>query len=363
MAVPKVFISSTCFDLKELRDSLSRFVKSFGFEPVLSEHGDVFYHPDLHTHEACVHEVSNCQMFILLIGGRFGGTYIHDKEKSITNAEYTAAKDLGIPIFTYIKKSVLDNHHLFQANRKKSFLKDLDFPAVEKQEDAIHIFNFIDQVRKAPTNNAFDGFETSLDVESHLRKQWSGMFFDFLKNREVKEQVNVANVMLTALQNSNDKLEEMLKGLYNPKSREESSEYLESLDSKYAAIHFFEHVLQSNSNSSHMYLGMSSEIEELVAIEPVGKNWFEYLVALGCFKFGEFFDEEEQSSERTIDYCGEGFAEFCGFILDESRYHKEKKWFYENGLKKLSKEQRKSVLSKFLNDDYEDELSIEDIEF
>ena len=32
MATPKVFVSSTCFDLKEVRDSISRFIKSFGFE-------------------------------------------------------------------------------------------------------------------------------------------------------------------------------------------------------------------------------------------------------------------------------------------------------------------------------------------
>lgn len=361
MAVPKVFISSTCFDLKEVRDSLSRFVKSFGFDPVLSEHGDVFYHPDLHTHEACVHEVSNCQMFILLIGGRFGGTYIHDKEKSITNAEYIAAKDHGIPIFTYIKKNVLDNHHLFQANKKKSFLKELDFPAIEKQEDALDIFNFIDQVRKSPTNNAFEGFEVSLDIESRLRKQWSGMFFDFLKNREVKEQVTVANVMLTALQNSNDKLEEMMKGLYNPQPEKDSNEYLEGLDSKYAARHFFEHALKLSESSSHMSLGSYSEIDKLAEIEPKSLSWSEYLVSLGCFKFGEFFDNEEQSSEKTLDYCGDGLTSIGGFILDDSKFHKEKKWFYENGVKKLSKEQRKSVMSKFLFGD--EELAFEDVEF
>ena len=42
MAVPKVFISSTCFDLSEIREQLSRFISNYGFEPVLSEHGDVF---------------------------------------------------------------------------------------------------------------------------------------------------------------------------------------------------------------------------------------------------------------------------------------------------------------------------------
>ena len=117
MASPKVFVSSTCFDLSEVREQLRRFIESFGFEAILSEHGDVFYHPDLHTHEACIQEVSNCHLFILIVGGRFGGEYIFDREKSITNAEYLAARKSGIPIFTYVRETVISNHFLYQQNK------------------------------------------------------------------------------------------------------------------------------------------------------------------------------------------------------------------------------------------------------
>lgn len=141
MALPKVFISSTCFDLKDIRNSLKDFVSSFGFDPVLSEYGDVFYHPDLHTHEACINEVSNCHMMILLIGGRFGGEYIHDKARSITNAEYEAARQKNIPVFSYVMKSVLDNHHMYIKNKNKPFIAEMDFSAIEKQEYALDIFN------------------------------------------------------------------------------------------------------------------------------------------------------------------------------------------------------------------------------
>jgi hypothetical protein len=180
MAVPKVFISSTCFDLSEVREQLSRFISSYGFEPVLSEHGDVFYHPDLHTHEACVHEVTNCQLFILIVGGRFGGEYISDKSKSITNAEYDAAKRHDIPVFTYVRTAVLSNHHIYQENKNKPFASDIDYPAIDKQKYAVDIFNFIDQVRRSPINNALEGFENFSDIESSIRKQWAGMFFDFI---------------------------------------------------------------------------------------------------------------------------------------------------------------------------------------
>ena len=61
MTTPKLFVSSTYFDLSEVREKLKKFIESFGFDPILSDHGDVFYNPKSHTHEACLHKVSNCQ--------------------------------------------------------------------------------------------------------------------------------------------------------------------------------------------------------------------------------------------------------------------------------------------------------------
>ena len=346
MATPKVFVSSTCFDLKEVRDSISRFIKSFGFEPILSEHGDVFYHPDLHTHEACIHEVSNCQLFILIIGGRFGGTYDIDKQKSITNAEYDAARKLNIPVFTYIKKGVYDNHHTYQVNKNKSFVKEMDFPHIEKQDNAINIFDFIDRVRKSKTNNAFETFETANEIEMHLRKQWAGIFFEFLKNREVKEQVNAANIMLSALQTSSEKLEEMMKGLYTPKTN--TTKFIESLDKKYAAIHFFEYVLFRLENGNNAYLGEKKELEKLVKISPINKKWYEYLVELGSFVYGDFLDNEENEVKTTIDFNGVGYSEIAGFILGDESYHNDKELFFINGVQKLTEEERKDIISRFL---------------
>lgn len=346
MATPKVFVSSTCFDLKEVRDSISRFIKSFGFEPILSEHGDVFYHPDLHTHEACIHEVSNCQLFILIIGGRFGGTYDIDKEKSITNAEYDAARKLNIPVFTYIKKGIYDNHHTYQVNKNKSFVKEMDFPHIEKQDNAINIFDFIDRVKKSKTNNAFETFETANEIEMHLRKQWAGMFFEFLKNREVKEQVNVANLMLSALQTSSEKLEEMLKGLYKPTNQEET---LDNIEQKYASIKFFKLLLIEEHNPSELYLGNKKDLERLSNINPKDKKWFEYLINLGVYKL------EESEHNKHIDFIGIGESNSSPIIEDKEgndhtfeKYNPEILDFYENGIQKLNQEERKEIINKFL---------------
>ena len=41
MAKPRVFVSSTYYDLKHIRDRPEAFIESFGYEPVLFESGDI----------------------------------------------------------------------------------------------------------------------------------------------------------------------------------------------------------------------------------------------------------------------------------------------------------------------------------
>ena len=211
MASPRVFISSTCYDLAEERDGLSEFCEEFGFDTTLSERGDVFYHPDLHTHLSCVRETSNCHMFILIIGGRFGGKYKVEPTKSITNAEYAAAIENGSPTFAFVKQEVLNDHNVWQRNKEFKFAKDIVYPSIEKQEYAEEIFKFIDAVRSSPVNNGIFGFRLAKDIHNVLRKQWAGMMFEFLQNRGIAKQLDLTNAALGNLSVVSTKIEELVK--------------------------------------------------------------------------------------------------------------------------------------------------------
>lgn len=46
MAKPRVFVSSTYYDLKHFRASLDIFIERLGFESILSEKGNIAYNPD-----------------------------------------------------------------------------------------------------------------------------------------------------------------------------------------------------------------------------------------------------------------------------------------------------------------------------
>ena len=69
---PRIFVSSTYYDLKYIRNDLENFIKSFGYESVLFESGGVAFVPNNDIESSCYNEIKNCHMLILIIGGRYG---------------------------------------------------------------------------------------------------------------------------------------------------------------------------------------------------------------------------------------------------------------------------------------------------
>lgn len=197
MAIPRVFISSTCYDLKYIRENLKYFIRTIGYEPVLSEEGAVFYDPAQHTHDSCIVEVPNCQLFVLIIGGRYGGDF-KGKSTSITNEEYREAIRQKIPVFALVESNVYSDHYVYSENKtnKKIDASSIIYPSIEKNNTKI--FDFIDEVRKQAINNAIVPFKDFNDIESYLRQQWAGMMFSFLTNRN--EALRVADMMSNLLQ-------------------------------------------------------------------------------------------------------------------------------------------------------------------
>ncbi|GHN02081.1 hypothetical protein WSM22_35700 [Cytophagales bacterium WSM2-2] len=305
MAAPRVFISSTCYDLGQIRDSLSEFLESYFYEPMLSERGDVFFHPDLHTHESCINEIENCQIFILIIGGRFGGTYKYDQSKSITNAEYEAAKFRKIPVFTFIKKDLFEDHRLFQRNKHKEKLIDqIDFPSVEKQEHAVKIFEFINHVRLSETNNGFHPFEFVKDIKQFLGKQLAGMMYDFLNDRNRDNNQKVVKNTLDNLTLINKKTEEMIEGIVKKLSPTDGKQQIEELDKIISASQFYRHLC-------NMYPAFQfNNIDRITKIEPKEKKWFEYVSEMPGFKL-----RKAGKSER------EQFTKYKSVMILQNQQH------------------------------------------
>ncbi|MGL5982840.1 MAG: DUF4062 domain-containing protein, partial [Cetobacterium sp.] len=82
MPAPRIFISSTCFDLEEVRVNLRKFIEDFGYEPVMSEFGDIFYEFNNHVQDSCIQSIKNSDVYILIIGDYYGSKY-HNAQKEV----------------------------------------------------------------------------------------------------------------------------------------------------------------------------------------------------------------------------------------------------------------------------------------
>ena len=106
--VPTAFLSSTCYDLKQIRTDIKKyFEENLGFEIFLSEYNSFPVNPETTAIDNCLETVKKyADMLILVVGGRYG--YVTDKGKSVTNLEYLTAREKHIPVYVFIDKKVLN---------------------------------------------------------------------------------------------------------------------------------------------------------------------------------------------------------------------------------------------------------------
>jgi hypothetical protein len=102
---PTIFISSTYYDLKTERNEISKFCEKMGYQPMLSEKGDIAYTFDIPLDESCYNSVRlYADMFVLIVGGRYGSPSsefkgktdehkFHQRYESITLNEYKCARE------------------------------------------------------------------------------------------------------------------------------------------------------------------------------------------------------------------------------------------------------------------------------
>lgn len=231
MAKPRVFVSSTCYDLKELRSQIRDFINSYGYDAVLSEFGDIFFEYGTHPQDACFAEVAKCHMFLLIIGNTYGSFYHNSdiiKPASVTMKEFEEALEKKIPKHIFINRFVeydYQNYSRAWANKLKlsqsaghtlDIYKDADKLKEEfdlsypfPHESYKLLFRFIDAIYK--NNISVITFEYAEDIKKALVKQWAGAMYEYLtaEKSTPNEYINDLNVKLDRI---NDTIAKLLEG-------------------------------------------------------------------------------------------------------------------------------------------------------
>jgi hypothetical protein len=283
MARPRVFVSSTYYDLKHVRSSLDNFIEALGFDSVLSEKGDIAFSPDVPLDESCYREASGADVFVLFIGGRYGSAATTEEKKpsrallerydSITKKEYDAASSRDIPVYILIEQNVHAEYHTYLRNKDT---ENIQYAHV----DSVNVFRLIQGILSKPRNNPIHTFERFSDIESWLREQWAGLFRELLQRMSSQRQIATLSAQVETLAAINATLQRYLEAVVSKVSPEEATELIKSERKRLGELEQLE-ALKRNEFFRHAFGAQSPQIEHFREALLAAESYADFAKKLG----------------------------------------------------------------------------------
>lgn len=168
-----MFVSSTCYDLNQVRADMKRFFDGMGLDPILSESPSFPTSPQTSAVDNCLQAVKErTDIFVLIIGDRYGSQ--NESGKSITNLEYLEARARGLPIYIFVLKKIINGLPFWKKNPLADYEGTVDTPK---------LFEFVETLRTSQNHWVFE-FDEAQHIMDTLRRQLAYLFMDGLVLRE-----------------------------------------------------------------------------------------------------------------------------------------------------------------------------------
>lgn len=250
---PRIFLSSTFYDLKYIREDLSRFIMGKNYEPILSERGNIGYTPGKPLDLSCYEAIHQSDMTILLIGGRYGsaasGETIEDcfsNYLSVTRKEFRTAVENGIPLFAFIDKNVYTEFELYEKNENLFAEKAENQTAFSFEfiyTEHRNVFRFIHELKTSVGLPIFC-FSSVNDIKKILDEQWADMMKKYLTALREKKTIDSLNTTVQEINHVMQKLESQVSvmgsKIYDSKSEfEEKTSIMQAYHAIKQSVHLF----------------------------------------------------------------------------------------------------------------------------
>lgn len=195
MAEPRIFISSTFFDLRQVRTDIDSFIRDIGYSAIRHELGDIPYGKEEALEEYCYKEIGKCDILVSIIGGRIGHSSTTDEEFSISQMELKVAKSLEKQLYIFVEKNV---YHEFETFRSWPIAERESFRPFHADSNKVH--SFIAEVTSQSRNNAVFTFEAASEIISICKRQWAGLFQGLLLQQERKPEIDLVSKLNESIQ-------------------------------------------------------------------------------------------------------------------------------------------------------------------
>jgi len=165
----KVFLSSTCYDLIDLRAEVVDHLREQGISVMASDdmQSEFQVHHGVNSIETCLVNVRECDHFVIVLDQRYGpflGSFGYEG-LSATHLEYREALRADKPIHFFVRDRLEADYRFHQKNRGQQ----TRLPWVKEQHDQ-NIFSLLEERERSRdlTSNWYSIFRNSLDIKKAL---------------------------------------------------------------------------------------------------------------------------------------------------------------------------------------------------
>lgn len=187
MELLSIFVSSTCQDLKVVRESIGNCICELGHRPIMCEK-NLYYKQYSLPEQSCYDDIDKSDILVHIIGGNFGLTSDIKSNISVAEAELITALELRKPVFIFLYSPVLHDYQIYKKNENRK----ISFNIVKDPR----VFSFIEYIYMS--NLPVYQYECVDDIKRILRNQLSYLFSAKLReticNKRLSFDQNYVNV-------------------------------------------------------------------------------------------------------------------------------------------------------------------------
>ncbi len=194
-----IFISSTIYNLVDLRAELNQYLSQLGYKVYVSD-GEGFHDnsPNMQPWESCLNVLETSFIMILIIDGRYGKKfnwpntekYIQGRQVSPTHAEYIYANKSGKRTLVFVREEVLSIYQTYVTannNAKKDaqvdgisqedFKKSVSSKTKEYLEKILpknidfETLHFLNEIKNSEPIPWVKSFKDITDIKSEIQKK------------------------------------------------------------------------------------------------------------------------------------------------------------------------------------------------
>jgi hypothetical protein len=171
----RVFISSTCYDLIDLRAELETFFRDAGMTPILSDslNSEFEVSSDKNSIGSCLANVGSSEYFVVILSKRYGPSLKNAgyEDVSATHLEYREAVRANKPVLFFARDRLMADYDFW---RKNSTTTPLKLPWCQETG----MFALLDERRKfcGDQNNWVWVFRHSLEIKQRLLLEFKDTF-------------------------------------------------------------------------------------------------------------------------------------------------------------------------------------------